>query len=725
MAHRIEQAEAVEPRHHHVRQQEIGQLAPDCGERGFAVGDGLHPVAMPAQQPLDIIAHIGIVVGEHDPPAASRERARRAGRQGRAIVDQFARFGQPAYRFLDESVGIDRPRLRQLGLHIRRIRQAHDEGRALAELARRRDRATMETHQFLHQGKPDAAALIGPSGSAFDTVEALEQARHFLFCHADAGIGDAHLGPGAVGRRLDRDRHPAFERELEGVGQQVEQHLFPHVPVERDGMRQGPAFDPEVETGFLHRRTKAGGDVDAEGGQIGRLAPRLDASCLDPREIEQAVDEPQQADAVAVRQFDLMARGRRIAPDRGRHHLLERAEHQGQRGAEFVADVGEERRLGTIDLGQRLGAVSLLLVSARGGERGAELVRQQRQEIAIGLVERPIGIEPDDQVAGQRAAHPLRDRQDQAALGRFAPMAGRRLADPARQILEFDRAALGGYPLDRPCHVDRFDAGSRDQAIAAGPAQVGQGERQIDEIMVELLADRGEEPALARRDRGRGGEFAHRAEAALVQDAIGLLHHHAEHADDRAGIVEQRAVGEGVVGFLAKPAALEKEQHAFGIGRLAGAQYLVDHRAYVGPDFGPDEPRRLPQRPREFDAEGRDIGIVAEEGQLRAPRHPHLVARREHHAHDRAQAGRPLSDRPERRRRPVELAHEAADAIRADEGFGRARTSCHLFPFVGSYNIRDALLFRGRPIIRPSFRHIANRRRRAAQAGPRPAVDRS
>ena len=36
--------------------------------------------------------------------------------------------------------------------------------------------------------------------------------------------------------------------------------------------------------------------------------------------------------------------------------VLERAEHQGQRRAELVADVGEERRLGAVDLGQRFGA---------------------------------------------------------------------------------------------------------------------------------------------------------------------------------------------------------------------------------------------------------------------------------------------------------------------------------------------------------------------------------
>ena len=56
---------------------------------------------------------------------------------------------------------------------------------------------------------------------------------------------------------------------------------------------------------------------------------------------------------------------------------LERAEQQRQRRAELVADVGEERRLGAIDLGERLGAAALLLVGAHVGEAGGDLAGEE------------------------------------------------------------------------------------------------------------------------------------------------------------------------------------------------------------------------------------------------------------------------------------------------------------------------------------------------------------
>ena len=43
-------------------------------------------------------------------------------------------------------------------------------------------------------------------------------------------------------------------------------------------------------------------------------------------------------------------------------HVLERPEHQRQRRAELVADVREERGLGAVELGQRLGAAALFFV---------------------------------------------------------------------------------------------------------------------------------------------------------------------------------------------------------------------------------------------------------------------------------------------------------------------------------------------------------------------------
>ena len=67
----------------------------------------------------------------------------------------------------------------------------------------------------------------------FDAVETLEHARKLGLGNADARIGDPQLDE--IGAALQGDRDAAFERELEGVRQQVEDDLLPHVAIDVDG----------------------------------------------------------------------------------------------------------------------------------------------------------------------------------------------------------------------------------------------------------------------------------------------------------------------------------------------------------------------------------------------------------------------------------------------------------------------------------------------------------
>ena len=69
--------------------------------------------------------------------------------------------------------------------------------------------------------------------------------------------------------------------------------------------------------------------------------------------------------------------------------LLKGAEHQGQRGAELVADVGEEPRLGAVEFSQRLGASPFLLVGARVTQRRRDLACHEVEEAPVAFVERP------------------------------------------------------------------------------------------------------------------------------------------------------------------------------------------------------------------------------------------------------------------------------------------------------------------------------------------------
>ena len=92
----------------------------------------------------------------------------------------------------------------------------------------------MQLHQFLNQREANAAAFIGAVLLPFDPVEALKQARQFRLGDADAGIANCQFRLPAVGSQADRDF--ALEGEFEGVGEEVEDDLLPHVPVDIDGL---------------------------------------------------------------------------------------------------------------------------------------------------------------------------------------------------------------------------------------------------------------------------------------------------------------------------------------------------------------------------------------------------------------------------------------------------------------------------------------------------------
>ncbi len=87
-AHLAQQAEAVEPGHHHVCQDEIVGSGTDRGERFDPVDRHLdRPVG--AQEPRDVFAHVGVVVDDED-PLAFLDVGRRAVFTGRLPAERFA-----------------------------------------------------------------------------------------------------------------------------------------------------------------------------------------------------------------------------------------------------------------------------------------------------------------------------------------------------------------------------------------------------------------------------------------------------------------------------------------------------------------------------------------------------------------------------------------------------------------------------------------------------------
>jgi hypothetical protein len=80
-ADRPQQLQAVEARHHHVGEQQIGRLAPHRGERGHAVADRLDAAGR-REQAGHVVAHVGVVVGDDD--ARPRRPVRRPAPLGAA-----------------------------------------------------------------------------------------------------------------------------------------------------------------------------------------------------------------------------------------------------------------------------------------------------------------------------------------------------------------------------------------------------------------------------------------------------------------------------------------------------------------------------------------------------------------------------------------------------------------------------------------------------------------
>src|SRR3990170_1733676 len=104
-------------------------------------------------------------------------------------------------------------------------RDGEGEGRALAELARERQRAAVQLDQPASQREPQARSLALPRVVVADLAELLEH-RLLVFCRdPDAGIGDRHRHRVAVQRRAHGDLASLWG-ELDRVGQEVEQHLL-------------------------------------------------------------------------------------------------------------------------------------------------------------------------------------------------------------------------------------------------------------------------------------------------------------------------------------------------------------------------------------------------------------------------------------------------------------------------------------------------------------------
>jgi hypothetical protein len=218
-----------------------------------------------------------------------------------------------------------------------------------------------------------------PAARSLDAVEAVEETRQLLCRNSDARVADGERKRIAFAAEPDGD--PAGESIFERVRDQVEDDLFPHVAIDIGGQSGRRAIDRERQPRLLAGGAEIACEVRRERREIRRLIGGLHPPAFDPGKVEQRIDELQEPHAVALRHRDEGARIRRDVAIRLGQEIRKRPQHERERRAEFVADIGEEIRLGAVELGQRFGAPALLGIAARGRDGGRDLAGDQIEKV--------------------------------------------------------------------------------------------------------------------------------------------------------------------------------------------------------------------------------------------------------------------------------------------------------------------------------------------------------
>src|SRR5579859_2040337 len=153
----------------------------------------------------------------------------------------------------------------------------------------------------------------------------------------------------------------AFEMRLRTIFSQLSRSTY--------RLSHGRAVDRELQGGALHGGLELAGELDRQPHQIGGLKVSLGTARLDAREVEESIDQLQEAKTLTVYGLDALTVQGFGTRFQMRQLILERPQHEGERRAEFVADVAKEGRLGAVQLGEL-------------GVRGSQLVDRGRQLLA-------------------------------------------------------------------------------------------------------------------------------------------------------------------------------------------------------------------------------------------------------------------------------------------------------------------------------------------------------
>jgi hypothetical protein len=281
------------------------------------------------------------------------------------------------------------------------------------------------------------------------------------------------------------------------VRERVLQEVVEHAPQEgtiRD--EPGRARRPLVDLGAHARRREPhrpiARDVAEDLRRIERLGPEREATLLEPRDLEQVVDEREQFLAAAVGLRQRVAGRRRDRTEVAVAGHLERGEHAGERRLEVVHEHVEQVVAHLLELaqlahrvGQRVGGALELDEAPHPRAEHEAVVRLRQELVAAGLdglhaVGRVVERRDEDDRRARRARvalEPPAHLEAGGAVGHAEVAGGHRHVEQADVRAPLERQREGARPVvggDRPVpeelkligeqlHVGRHVVGDEDE----------------------------------------------------------------------------------------------------------------------------------------------------------------------------------------------------------------------------------------------------------------------
>ena len=293
----------VHARQHHIQQDAGGTIAACQFQPAFAIGSSKCTVALAADQ-VDQDAGEGRIIFHRQDHGFTR-------RNGMAII------GNP----INQLRGSDARRARRgrrplLAAGLTRShrtvdgggqqRQHQAETAALVLFAVDDQLPAQQLRQAPRDRQAQTATAVMTAGAGIDLFEGLEDRVQALFGNTNAGIthrqrhmlvvgGRADAGQhGAAGQR-HMQGHRAFAGELEGIAEQVVEHLLQLGTIGDQGVgHRRVHLDGELQTVFHRHVAEVARHLAGDGIDLHFLAVHVHLAGFDLGQIEDVVDQPQQ-----------------------------------------------------------------------------------------------------------------------------------------------------------------------------------------------------------------------------------------------------------------------------------------------------------------------------------------------------------------------------------------------------------------------------------------------